>query len=129
MHYYLARAVYTCMYEYDLIFKWCCLCGGTITMECLGMTMCFYGLKSIRLRESEVNDKQGGFHSTRNLTYLHTHKAFFHSLSTCGVERILSNFQNDSRARASRIISMDFPAAQVIVQQQQQRDNISNKNK
>ena len=48
MHYYLARAVYTCMYEYDLIFKWCCLCGGTITMECLGMTMCFYGLKSIR---------------------------------------------------------------------------------
>ena len=35
MHYYLARAVYTCMYEYVLIFKWCCLCGGTITMECL----------------------------------------------------------------------------------------------
>ena len=31
MDYYLARAVYKCIYDYDLIFEWCCLCGGTIS--------------------------------------------------------------------------------------------------
>ena len=33
MHYYLARAICKCTYEYNLILKWLCPCGGTISME------------------------------------------------------------------------------------------------
>ena len=33
MHYYLARALCKCTYEYNLILKWLCPCAGTISME------------------------------------------------------------------------------------------------